>query len=116
MMGFTIRILGNTLALFGASSFIPGFLVGGGIREYLLAGALLGLLNTTVKPFLRLVSMPVIILSLGIFSLVINGGLLWVVDYIWDFVKIKDLYSLVWATIFISAVNVLFGSITKLID
>lgn len=116
MIGFAIRILGNGLALYGASYAIPGFILSGGIKEYALAGVLLGLLNATVRPFLKLVSMPIIILSLGIFSLIISAGMLWLVDYIFDFVKIKDLYSLVLATIVISIVNTIVSSVTKLVD
>ena len=116
MIGFIIRILGNALAVYIAVRFVPGFIVGGSIREFLLAGALLGLLNMTVRPFLRLISMPVIILSLGLFAIVINALMLWVVDFIFDFVKIQDTWALIWATIVVGIVNLLVSMVTKSID
>jgi len=99
------------LALYAANYFVPGFGVSGSWKEYLLAGAFLGLLNLVVKPILKLISMPIIILTLGLFTLVINGLLLWTVDYIFDFVSIKDTTALLYAVVVITIVN-LFMSVT----
>ena len=111
MISFIIRILGNSLALYTANYLVPGFIVNGSWKEYLLAGIFLGLLNLIVKPVLKAVSMPFIILTLGLFTLVINGLLLWTVDYIFSFVSIKDVATLLYAVIVITIVN-LFISIT----
>ncbi len=99
------------MALYAASYLVPGFGVSGSWKEYLLAGAFLGLLNLVVKPILKLISMPIIILTLGLFTLVINGLLLWTVDYIFDFVSIKDTTALLYAVVVITIVN-LFISVT----
>ena len=61
MIRFIVRILGNSVALFAASYFVAGFSFTGGLKEYAIAGVVLGLLNMTVKPVLKLISMPVII-------------------------------------------------------
>ena len=111
MISFIIRILGNSLALYTANYLVPGFIVNGSWKEYLLAGAFLGLLNLIVKPVLKMISMPIIILTLGLFTLVINGLLLWTVDYIFSFVSIKDVATLLYAVIVVTIVN-LFISIT----
>ena len=116
MIGFIIRILGNGLALYAAFLFVPGFSFTGGIKEYAIAGVVLGLLNMAVKPVLKLISMPFIILTLGLFTIVINALLLWLVDYIFDFVTILDIYALVWATIVVGIVNVIVSRITKTIN
>jgi putative membrane protein len=116
MIGFTIRILGNILAIYVAYRLIPGVIINGGLREFILGGALLGLLNMTVRPFLRFVSMPLIILSLGIFALVINAALIWLVDFVFDFVRIQSLWSLFWATIIITIINVIVSLISKSFD
>ena len=115
MIGFVIRILGNSLALYVAYYFVPGFIISGGWKEYLLAGALLGLLNLVVKPVLKMISMPIIILTLGLFTLVINGLLLWTVDYIFDFVAIKDITALLYAVVVITIVNLVISTTTKTI-
>jgi len=116
MVGFILRILGNSLALYVATLFVQGFKINGGIKEYLLAGIILGVLNMIVKPVLKLISMPIIILTLGIFSLVINALMLWGVHYFFDFVVIDDLYALVWATLVITIVNTIISKVTKMAD
>ena len=113
MIGFIIRILGNSLALFVANYFVPGFVVSGSWKEYLLAGAFLGLLNLIVKPVLKLLTGPLIILTLGLFTLVINGLLLWTVDYIFDFVSIKDVTALLYAVVVVTIVNLIISVTAK---
>lgn len=115
MTSFIIRILGNSLALYAAAYFVPGFLINGGVKEYLLAGVLLGVLNLAIKPILKAVSMPLIILTLGLWTIVLNALILWAVDYVFDFVLVQDLTALVWATIIIAIVNILVSTTTKII-
>ena len=116
MIAFIIRILGNSLALYAASWLVPGFVFTGWIKEYLYAGVVLGLLNLIVKPALKMISLPIIILTLGLFTIVINALILWAVDYIFDFVNIVDIMSLVLATIVISIVNMMISGLTKAAD
>ena len=113
MIGFLVRILGNSLALYIAQRFVLGFVLIGGLREFLLAGIVLGLLNATIKPLIKFISFPVIILTLGLFSLVINALILWLVDYIFDFLSISNLMALAWATIVITIVNMIISAATK---
>lgn len=113
MLGFFIRILGNSLALYTAYWLVPGFDFSGGWKEFLLAGVVLGLLNMIVKPILKFISFPVIILTLGLFTIVINALILWLVDYIFDFVQIGDIVNLVWATIVVGIVNMIISALTK---
>ena len=115
-MEFILRILGNVLALYFAHILVPGFTVSGVWKEFLIAGVFLGLLNAIIKPPIKLITFPLIILTLGLFILVINGLLLWVVDYIFDFVSIANLVALFWAVIVISIVNLLASISAKVID
>ena len=115
MIGFLIRIIGNSIALYIANWFVPGFVISGGIKEYLMAGVLLGLLNMMVKPVLKAFTFPIIILTLGIFIFVLNALMLWTVDYIFDFVIIQNLWALAWATLTVSIVNWFISKTTKII-
>ena len=116
MVRFIVRILGNTLALFVASWFVAGFSFAGGVKEYAIAGVVLGLLNLIVKPILKMISLPIIILTLGLFTVVINALILWLVDYIFEFMTISDITALIWATIVVSIVNIIVSAFTKAID
>ncbi|MDD3120509.1 MAG: phage holin family protein [Candidatus Gracilibacteria bacterium] len=84
-----VGILFNALMLFIIQYFIPynetlkeGVLVTGGITTYIIGGVILGVLNFTVKPILKIFGFPLIILTLGLFSLVINGILLLLIQKI----------------------------------
>lgn len=116
MIGFLVRILGNSAAIYIAFLYVPGFMVNGGIKEFFLAGILLGLLNKIVKPPIKLLTMPLIILTLGLFLVVINALMLWLVDYTFDFVVIENIMALVWATIIIAIVNGIISAFSKIID
>lgn len=116
MIGFLVRIIGNSVAIYAAYLFVPGFVINGGIKEFLLAGILLGLLNKIVKPPIKLLTMPLIILTLGLFLVVINALMLWLVDYTFNFVVIENITALVWATIIVAMVNAMIAAFSKLID
>lgn len=104
------------MALYTAFSFVPGFVVNGGAKEFLLAGVLFGLLNKIVKPPIKLLTMPLIILTLGLFLVVINALMLWLVDYAFDFVIIESITALVWATVITAIVNGAISAFSKILD
>lgn len=106
MISFILRLFSNSIAIWIAYLLVPGFVINRGIVGFILAGLLLGLLNLVVKPILKLISTPIIIVTLGIFSLIINGFILWLVSYILDFVVIQTFSALAWSTIIVSFVNV----------
>jgi putative membrane protein len=74
-MRFLIRWIISALALFAAAYFVPGIRVVGSNAwaVYALMAIVLGLVNALVRPVLALLSCPFIILTLGLFLLIING-------------------------------------------
>ncbi len=74
-MKLLIRWIISALALFAAAYFVPGIRVEGANAwsVYALMALILGLVNALVRPILRLLSCPFIILTLGLFLLLING-------------------------------------------
>lgn len=115
MASLIVRLFSNSLALYIAYLVVPGLVINNGLVGFIVAGLFLGLLNLTVKPILKLISAPIIILTLGIFSLIINGLMLWLVSYALDFVVIQTLGALIWSTIIVTATNMLLTSISKTI-
>ncbi|MCD5385124.1 phage holin family protein [Candidatus Gracilibacteria bacterium] len=59
-----------------------GIAVAGGIKTYLLGGVILGLINITIKPILKILSIPLFFVFLGLVAFIINGVILWLFDYI----------------------------------
>ena len=101
-----LRILvANIVAVWLAHLLVTGFSVSGEWKGYVIGGILLGILNLLAKPVLRFVSAPIIWLTLGLFTLVINGFLIWVVAYFSSYVSVGIPMPLVWATLIITAVN-----------
>jgi putative membrane protein len=74
---FIIRVAVNAIAIAVAAAVLPGINVRDeSIATYLLLGLVFGLVNGLVKPILALLTCPLIIVTLGLFILVINGLIL----------------------------------------
>lgn len=72
-----VQVLLNAVALLLASYLVPGIVYhGNGLLGLLLAGLVLGLVNLLVKPLVTLLSLPLIVLTLGLFYLAVNGLML----------------------------------------
>lgn len=99
-----IRWLVTTLAVFIAAHIVPGvsYLDWGGL---LLAGLLLGILNAFVRPVLMLLSLPWIIVTMGLFILLLNALLLKLVAMIVPGVAVEGFWSAVFGAIVISIVS-----------
>ncbi len=76
MRTLLIRIITNALGLYVATYLISGISYRGGWHTLLLAGAILGVVNFFIKPFLTLLSLPLILVTFGAFFFVINALLL----------------------------------------
>jgi putative membrane protein len=74
----------TALAIFIAAWLVPGIRVadGGGWVLYAVMAVILGLVNAIVRPFLKLLTCPLILLTLGLFVLVINGLTFWLASTI----------------------------------
>lgn len=112
MANFLTRIISNIAGLYAAVFFVSGFSMTGDWRGYLLAGTALGLLNLIVRPVLKILSFPLIILTLGLFTLVINVAILWAITYIFPFVAFQDIIALLLATLVITFINTLVSKVT----
>jgi putative membrane protein len=76
-MRFLVRLLISAAALWAATEIVPGVHYRGDFVYLLLVALLFGLMNALVRPVLLLLSCPVLILTLGLFTLVINAFVLW---------------------------------------
>jgi len=108
MMRFIVRILANALAIYLAAYFVIGFDFPREIQDWkllLLAGLILAIFNAVLKPLIKLISLPLIILSLGLFTLIINIALLWLLSQFIPQLVISDWWAYFWGTLIISLVN-----------
>jgi len=84
MNKFLIRLLINAVALYAAVAIVPGIspLPGTSWISYLGLALIFGLLNAVVRPLLKFLTCPLIILTLGLFTLVINTLTFWLTGLI----------------------------------
>ena len=73
-----IGILLNALALYGVIYFIPGIHYTGGVAFFALGGLVMGILNGIVKPILKLLTLPIQIITMGLSLIVLNGVIFWI--------------------------------------
>ncbi len=76
-MPFAIRLLVNAAALWVATRIVPGVTYIGGLLPFLCVALVFGVINATLRPLTKVLTFPLIIVTLGVFALVVNGLMLW---------------------------------------
>jgi len=111
MNRFVVRWLLNIVALVLTSLLIPGFhvTVGGAI----VGAILLGLVNALIRPIFMVLTLPINILSLGLFTLVINGLMLWIVSLVVKGFNISSFGVAIIASLVLSLVSALLSWLMK---
>lgn len=82
MRNFLIRLIVNAIALAITAYILPGIDIEDGALTLLLIALVFGIINAFVKPIVTILSCPLIILTLGLFYLVVNGLMLLLTDEI----------------------------------
>lgn len=103
-MGFLLRVVVNILALVLAERVVPGIRLDG-ILPAIAAGLLLGLVNAVVRPVLLILTLPVTLVTLGLFLFVLNGLCLWLVASVVKGFHVAGFWSAVWGALCVSAVS-----------
>ncbi len=106
-----MTLVANALGLWIAFKLIDGFQFTGGLLEIALAAVVFALINWLMRPAVKLLFGPVILLTLGLFIVVINMGMLWLLDWITPSLVILDLTALFLGTLVIGLVNLLLSPI-----
>ncbi|MEA3408173.1 MAG: phage holin family protein [Chloroflexota bacterium] len=82
MRKLLLRWLINAVAVYAAMRLIGGIRTDGGWTVFLWVALILGVVNALIAPVIKLLTCPLIILTLGLFTLVINGLMLWLASAI----------------------------------
>jgi putative membrane protein len=87
MRSVLLHWLLNAAALWIAAYLLPGLEFRGGLTDLLLVAAVFGIVNSLLRPILTVLTCPLIVLTLGLFTLVINALMLLVTGWLsarWD--------------------------------
>mgnify|MGYP000709320656 CR=1 FL=1 len=96
-----------------ATLVVPGITVNGGVGTYLWVALLFGLLNATLGSLIKLLTLPAVILTLGLFLVVVNAAILMLVSRWSDKLEVNNFWSAIFAAIVISLVTRVVTSINK---
>ena len=103
-MDFIIRILINGVAVFLTAYLLPGVTVKNFLHAILVA-VVLSVINAVIKPILVILTIPITILTLGLFILVINALIIMLVDYLLSGFKVKNFWWALAFSIVLSIIN-----------
>jgi len=104
-MFFIVRLIINMVAILIISYLFPKMIWVEGFLAALVAAFLLGIVNTIIKPILVLLTLPLTVLTLGLFLLVINGLMLWLVSALVRGFHVSGFWGAVFGSILISLVS-----------
>lgn len=104
MLGSLLTILATALSLLVVDIIFPGVNLAN-FPAALIAGASIGVVNAAVKPVISVLSLPINILSLGAFSLVVNGLCFWLASLFVPGFRVVGLLSFFLAPVLLSFVN-----------
>ncbi len=109
-----LRILANAVGIFAAAYFITSIEFTGNWLDYLIVGVIMAVVNLIIRPILKIVTAPLIFITLGLFIVVINAVILFGVDWFVEELNITNLWGYLWGSIIISIINaVIVGSLKK---
>lgn len=110
-MSLLLRWLISAVALLGITQVVPGFRVAS-FGTALVASLILGLVNVIVRPILLILTLPLNILTLGLFTFVINALMLLLAASLVSGFSIAGFWPALLAALILSIVNLLLGPMT----
>ena len=111
MQNLIIRLFINAVALWVAARLVAGIDLSGEFAPVLLVAAVFGLVNALLKPLIMLLSLPFVILTLGLFTLVVNALMLLLTAALVASLSVTDFLAALWGSLLISLVSLLFSLI-----
>ena len=104
-----IGFFANLAALFVAKYFVAGLTVTQDLAGLAIVVILFTIANSLILPMLRVIFKPLSWLTLGIFPLLLNGVLIYVVDFLSESITINGLLPLIYTTVIFGIVNAFFS-------
>jgi len=108
---FLTRVLVNGIAIFIVANYISSGFAVSGVGGALAAALILGIINAIIRPILLFLTLPINLLTVGLFTFVINGLMLQLTAMVVKGVSVSGFWSAVWASILISIVSMFINSL-----
>jgi putative membrane protein len=104
MLLYLLSVLATALALLLVDFIIPGVVLAN-FPAAMLAGVMIGIVNAIIKPILFILSLPITILTLGLFALVVNGICFWLASVVTPGFSIHGFWAFILGPIVLSIVS-----------
>jgi putative membrane protein len=116
-MPFLVRLLVNAAALWVATQVVAGVSFDGGPLPMLGVALVFGVLNASLRPLAKILTFPLIIVTLGIFALVINGLMLWLTSALSATLglgfHVSGFWAAFWGALVVSLVSLLLSMLIR---
>jgi putative membrane protein len=112
MMSFLIRLLVNAVALVVLAYILPGVSVTG-FGGALVAALVLGIVNAVLRPILFIITLPLQIVTLGLFTFVINGLLFWWVGHLGIGLAVSGFWTAFFGAIVLGIISFVLSSLVS---
>ena len=112
-MHLVVSWLANVLAIYLASLVLDGIFYGGELWVLLVAGAVFGAVNALVRPIVILLTLPAVILTLGLALFLINALMLWLTDLIIPPFEAQGFWTLLGGAALMWAVNMVVHGLLR---
>jgi putative membrane protein len=103
-MGFLVRVLVNALAIYVAAAVVPGVEITG-VLAALVAGLVFGLVNAIVRPVLLVLTLPLTLLTLGLFLFVLNAFCFWLTSALVEGFDVHGFWAALFGALLVSVVS-----------
>lgn len=106
-MKFLISLLINGLVIFACANIFSGISIAG-YWEAVATALVLGVVNFLIRPFLTILTLPITIITLGLFLLFINGAMVLIADYLLSGFTVSNIWWAILLSIILSISNYFF--------
>ena len=116
-MPFLVRLLVNAAALWVATQVVSGVTFDGGPLPMLGVALVFGVVNALLRPVAKILTFPIIIVTLGIFALVINGLMLWLTSSLSSALglgfHVSGFWAAFWGALVVSLVSLVLSMLIR---
>jgi len=113
MSRFIVAIAANALGIYLATRIVYGFDFTGTYFEFALVVLIFTLINWLIRPVVKFISGPLIFITFGLFVIVVNMAMLYLLDIVMPFIVISNLTALFLSTLIVGVVNLVSRPLRK---
>ncbi|GLI38011.1 phage holin family protein [Geobacter hydrogenophilus] len=115
MLGIILKLIVNAVALFAVVRLVPGISIAG-TGNLFVAALVLGFLNAVLRPIISFFTLPITVLTLGLFTLVVNGAVFALAAWIVPGFSIAGIGSAILGALVFSVVSFVLNMIVRPVE